>query len=119
MTSRVYTNSKEKIISAACQVLIKKGLSGLTTDSVIAQSGLSKAGFFYNFKTKDALLMALAEKLISDFLESMAQFEKNDPNPTGRSLRSYLRAMFNTQPKDFEKHMALNRAFAQNFPIKP
>lgn len=53
---RTYQNSKESIVDAAIRVLAEKGLKGFTTDAVIKESGLSKAGFFYNFKTKNELL---------------------------------------------------------------
>lgn len=92
MNKRTYQNSKENIIDAAVRILAEKGVKGFTTDAVIKESGLSKAGFFYNFKTKNDLLEAVLEKLSAEWKSSVESYEANDKNPIGRSLRAHLKA---------------------------
>lgn len=90
MAKRVYQNSKDVIVDAAMKLLVKKGLKGFTTDAVIRASGLSKAGFFYNFGTKDELVQAMVRKLIKEWDDAIERLTAADPNPTGRTLRAYV-----------------------------
>lgn len=113
MKKRVYQNSKDKIIDAATQVLVKGGLRALTTEAVIQESGLSKAGFFYHFKTKDDLLVAMMEKMLLHSIAFIKDLEKQDPNPVGRSLRAYLTVMLGEQSQHPEEDAALARAFLE------
>lgn len=92
MSKRTYTNSKELILEAAFKVLAKEGSKGFTTEAVIRESGLSKAGFFYNFKSKTDLLLALSDKLMLEWQELVEKFEKEDKNPVGRFLRANVKA---------------------------
>ena len=93
MSERIYSNSKEKIINAALGILASEGMRGLTTEAVIKQSGLSKAGFFYNFKTKQDLVKAICVKLETEWASKTSKYISQDPNPTGRELRAYMRSL--------------------------
>lgn len=111
MTTRTYQNSKDNIVDAAIRVLAEKGLKGFTTDAVIKESGLSKAGFFYNFKTKNDLLESVFEKLSTEWMSSVDGQESKDKNPVGRSLRAHLSASIeqyeSKEPGKMSLYMAL------------
>lgn len=111
MTTRTYQNSKDNIVDAAIRVLAEKGLKGFTTDAVIKESGLSKAGFSYNFKTKNDLLESVFEKLSTEWMSSVDGQESKDKNPVGRSLRVHLSASIeqyeSKEPGKMSLYMAL------------
>lgn len=91
MAKRVYSNSREKILETAEKILTEKGLGNLTTDTIVSESGLSKGGFFYNFKSIDDLIFALISKLKEEMDEEIQEIISEDPNPKGRTLRAHIR----------------------------
>lgn len=113
MTKRVYQNSKEKIIDAATNLIVRGGLSNLTTEAVIHESGLSKAGFFYNFKTKEELIVTIIERLILGFVDSVIKIEKEDKNPVGRSLRAFVKVTIEATSRKDRKVSALWQTFVE------
>ena len=60
------TDSREKILNVAEQLILGKGFSGTSLDEIIQQSHISKGGFFYHFKNKNELAQALFKKYIVD-----------------------------------------------------
>jgi AcrR family transcriptional regulator len=57
-------SSREKILDAAAELVTEIGAGRLTLDAVAERAGLSKGGLLYNFKTKDALLQAMIQRMI-------------------------------------------------------
>ena len=51
--------SRDEILEAARRVLLREGVAATTLDLVAAEAGLSKAGLYYYFNSKDALLFEL------------------------------------------------------------
>ena len=51
--------SRDEILEAARRVLLREGVAATTLDLVAAEAGLSKAGLYYYFDSKDALLFEL------------------------------------------------------------
>ncbi len=51
--------SRSEILEAARRVLIREGVAATTLELVAAEAGLSKAGLYYYFDSKDALLFEL------------------------------------------------------------
>lgn len=113
MSKRVYANSKELILESAFKVLAKEGPKGFTTEAVIRESGLSKAGFFYNFKSKNDLLLALSDKLMIEWQELVANFEKEDKNPVGRFLRANVKACIVQLNETDNGRAELNQALSE------
>lgn len=50
-------------------MVVQEGIGGLTIDRVAAEAGMSKGGVFYHFKNKEALVTAMAQKIIAEFEE--------------------------------------------------
>ena len=59
-------DSREKILTVAEKLILANGFSGTSLDQVIRESHISKGGFFYHFKSKNELALALFEKYIVD-----------------------------------------------------
>lgn len=85
----------------------------MTTEAVINESGLSKAGFFYNFKTKEELIVTIIERLILGFVDSVKKIEKEDKNPVGRSLRAFVKVTIEATSQKDRKISALWQTFVE------
>jgi AcrR family transcriptional regulator len=51
--------SREEILEAARRVMLREGVVATTLEAVAAEAGMSKAGLYYYFESKDALLFEL------------------------------------------------------------
>jgi len=51
--------SRDEILAAARRVLLREGVAATTLELVASEAGLSKAGLYYYFDSKDALLFEL------------------------------------------------------------
>lgn len=54
---------RDRLLSAAEQVVAKDGVIGLTLDAVAKHAGVSKGGLLYHFPSKSALITAVVERL--------------------------------------------------------
>jgi AcrR family transcriptional regulator len=61
--------SREEILDAARQVLLRNGIAGTTLDAVAREVGVTKAALYYYFPSKDALFF----ELVFGSLASQAQ----------------------------------------------
>ena len=60
---RPATITKDDLVDAAERVVGQQGGSGLTFDAVAREAGVSKGAVLHHFPTKDALLVAMIERL--------------------------------------------------------
>ncbi|MFF3221371.1 TetR/AcrR family transcriptional regulator [Nocardia suismassiliense] len=56
-------NTRDRILDALESLLLEKGMSHVTLESVATKAGVSKGGLLYHFKSKDALLAGLVRRL--------------------------------------------------------
>ena len=59
------TSSREAILSAALRVVDVEGGEELTYDSVAREAGLTKAGVMYHFPSKEDMMIAVIEHVIT------------------------------------------------------
>ncbi|MDP4002968.1 TetR/AcrR family transcriptional regulator [Methylobacterium sp. NEAU K] len=69
----------EIILEAADAVLRKGGARALTIDAVAAEAGLSKGGVLHHYASKDALILALVGRKLSELREGIAACEADAP----------------------------------------
>lgn len=65
MVPRVRTSSRNDILDAALQVVDAEGGADLTYDSVAKQAGLTKAGLMYHFPSKEDMMIAVIEHVLT------------------------------------------------------
>ncbi|MRH86266.1 TetR family transcriptional regulator [Nocardia sp. SYP-A9097] len=109
-TPRDPAGTRNRILDALETLLLDKGMSQVTLESVAAAAGVSKGGLLYHFKSKDALLAGLvrrvgerADQQLNKALakgESVAEWYLQTPHPDNDSdaielamYRSMLAAM--------------------------
>jgi TetR/AcrR family transcriptional regulator, transcriptional repressor for nem operon len=58
--------TRQRILDAAQASVLEKGFGATSIEELIAETGLTKSGFFYHFKDKNALAKALLRRYIAD-----------------------------------------------------
>jgi AcrR family transcriptional regulator len=78
------------MLAAAEAVVVEAGATRLTLDAVAKKAGVSKGGVLYHFPTKDALLEAMIERLVTT--NESAHHAAIDSLPAGpsRTLKGYV-----------------------------
>jgi AcrR family transcriptional regulator len=84
-------DTKAQILGAAAQVVLAHGVARLTLEAVARAAGLSKGGLLYHYASKDALLVAMVERLVEVTEQRIAASREADA-PPGDWLRGYVRA---------------------------
>ena len=82
-------STRERILEAAEDVVLTDGVSCLTLEKAAARAGISKGGVLYHFRTKDALVEAMVERLAGRFDEGVAAHRERRPDPGG-FVRAYV-----------------------------
>lgn len=62
-------NTKERIIQTAVRLFEIQGYHRVTVDQIVKETGISKGGFYHNFKSKDELLYTIHDFCITYVLE--------------------------------------------------
>jgi len=58
-------DTRTRILDYAEEAVLEKGFEATSIEEIVASVGISKGGFFYHFKDKNALARALLERYIS------------------------------------------------------
>lgn len=64
-------SARQQILDAYEDLLIDKGLAAVTLDAVAAKADVSKGGLLYHFRSKEALLDGLIERLLDRTRQDM------------------------------------------------
>lgn len=57
-------NTKNRIMETAEKIILQKGFAGTSIDEIIEQAHITKGGFFYHYKGKNELALALLERYL-------------------------------------------------------
>ncbi|ADJ22618.1 transcriptional regulator, TetR family [Hyphomicrobium denitrificans ATCC 51888] len=79
-----------QLLDVAARLCAEVGIANATLDAISQRAGVSKGGLLHHFPTKQALIVALVDKLLDDLLESIESYIAKDPDPVGRFTRAYL-----------------------------
>jgi AcrR family transcriptional regulator len=104
---RVYSSARDKILDATERVILRDGPRGVSVDAVLAESGMSKGGFFHHFPTKAALLAGLLERLSRSVEVIAAASMRGDSRRRGRALRAQIAGAFDLPPGERERTRTL------------
>lgn len=107
-------NSRDNILDAALRVTARDGAGNLTLDKVAAECGLSKGGLLYNYPSKEALLQAMLERLLSSHREVMEREYRALEGQPEAALRAFLRAWKHDEQISIDASLAILAAAAQN-----
>jgi AcrR family transcriptional regulator len=83
------SNSRERVLSAAVDIVARDGSSHLTMDAVAAESGLSKGGVLYHFPSKETLLAAMLDHALAGYEQ---RWQTNQEEHDDSALQAWIRA---------------------------
>lgn len=94
MTTQVRdaVRTRDGILQAAEKLIAEKGFQALTLDEVAVKASVSKGGLLHHYPSKQALLLGLAEKMISLHAKEIRDNLQQDPEGPGAFTRAFLRA---------------------------
>ena len=83
--------TRRSVLDAAADLVATEGAAKLTLDAVAERVGLSKGGILHHFATKDSLIAAMIEDVVSQFEGDLARHMQGENGP-GSFARAFLRA---------------------------
>jgi TetR/AcrR family transcriptional repressor of nem operon len=88
--SKKGTATREKILNTAQAMVLERGFSGMSVDSMIEALGMTKGAFFHHFKNKNELAVDLIERYaamdLQFFDECQVRADKLSNDPLQRVL---------------------------------
>ena len=61
--------ARQTVLAAARRIVIERGAAALTFEGLAAESGVTRGGITYHFATKEALLKALVEEDVKQWMQ--------------------------------------------------
>ena len=89
MSTSTTTSTRDRILAAAEDVVVTDGVACLTLEKAAARAGISKGGVLYHFRTKEALVAAMVDRLADRFDEGIRAHRARRPEP-GAFARAYV-----------------------------
>jgi AcrR family transcriptional regulator len=77
---------KQEILAAATAVFAQKGFNGASMDDIVQESGLSKGGVYWHFKSKDDIITAIMGQFFSEEVLVLHQL-LDEPGSVGQRLQ--------------------------------
>lgn len=97
------SDTRTRLLDAATDVLLADGAQALTLDAVAARAAVSKGGLLYHFRSKQALVAGMVDRLVGQFDQALT----GAGNSPGAATRAYLNA---TVPAELETDPIENAA---------
>ena len=72
-------DSRVRLLDAAAKVFAERGYKSASVDAVVAEAGLSKGTFYWNFDSKEELFFALLDERIDQPFRAMMDFVRAAP----------------------------------------
>lgn len=104
------TERQQSLIDAAIATFIEKGVEATTVDDVVRRAGAAKGTFYLYFRTKDEVITAVAEALVSGVADTIASLLETSA-PAADRIRGVSRAMRTVGDEPYERELveALHR----------
>lgn len=103
------------MLDAAARLVAERGVQELTMDAAAAAAGVTKGGLIYHFKTRDELLAALVERLVSELDPGLHEDAGSAPPSVAATLIAMADATFD-MPDDQKRLLSNMLAAASSHP---
>ncbi len=107
---------KNQILDAAMNIFAKMGFHNARMDDVAQESGLSKGALYWYFKSKDAIIAAILERLFHLALKDLQRLEQTQEGSVregllaySQQLLGYMERMRPLQPMMYEFYALMGR----------
>ena len=95
--------AQTRVLDAAEAIIRARGVPALTLEGAARGAGISKGGLLYHFASKEALLVALMQRLADRITADYEAVLAAQPEGPGRALRACLAFTFD-EPDILEAH---------------
>lgn len=103
---------REAIVSSAQELILRNGYGYTTLDQVAERAGVSKGLISYYFPTKDALFLAVLEKILARLTEDLERCYRADVSARER-LRLNFQNLFGSEKRTRQYYLVLVDFLAQ------
>jgi len=114
-TNSPRASSREKLLDAAADLITQHSVQELTLEGVAQAAGVTKGGLIYHFKTKDELLGAVVERILSQLDERYRAKAATRGNTTDALLLALVDDTFD-MPESERRLVANLLAAASSYP---
>jgi TetR/AcrR family transcriptional repressor of bet genes len=100
---------RQELLNATITVIARKGLSGITVNDIAAEAKCSYGVVAFHFKTKERLLLAALDMLVSEYEEIRLRLTPPASDSAAKRLRQVIDADFDrrvAKPKNLAVWMA-------------
>jgi AcrR family transcriptional regulator len=98
MTQIESPGMRERILQEATLLFSRCGYNAISMREIAAACGITKAGLYYHFKDKEALILAILTDYLSQIGQLIGECRTASPNTRGR-LTAFIRGVF-AQPAE-------------------
>jgi AcrR family transcriptional regulator len=85
------SNRKARIVEAASQLVVKRGLDDLSLTAIAQAAGISKGTLYYYYPTKESIIFDIAEKHVRDITDLIFELiDAGGPPPEPEELIGLL-----------------------------
>lgn len=106
-------DTRQRILTAACAIVVRDGYASLTLDAVAKEAAVSKGGLLYHFPSKRALLEGMVEQRCKHFEQEVYKHLEHEKGP-GRWLRAIVRASCSPKPVALQEGAAIFAVLAND-----
>lgn len=111
---RTSTIEPDRILDATERVIMRDSVVRLTIDAVAAETGISKGGVLYTYRTKEALIQALMERMVRRYDEEIERCWPAGVEPGIAHLKAYIDAVLGLTGQDHRTAAAMLAAAMNN-----
>jgi AcrR family transcriptional regulator len=103
-------DTRDRLLDAAETVVAARGVSALSLDAVAAKAGVSKGGLLHHFRSKEALLSALVERMAVEMRSVYDALVAAEPPGPGRHTRAVIAWALHKAPERAERDLRIAAA---------
>lgn len=81
---------RQRLLDCAAQILVERGLAGLTVQAVADAAGVTKGGLLHHYPSKQKLTEAVFAEMLRVLDAEIDDALAKDPEPHGRFTRAYV-----------------------------
>lgn len=103
-------DTRDRLLDAAETVVAERGVSALSLDAVAGEAGVSKGGLLHHFRSKEALLAALVERMAGEMRATFDAAVEAEPPGPGRHTRGVITWALHCPPEQRARDLRIAAA---------
>ncbi len=84
------SSSRDRILDAAEEIVLKKGAKHMTMDAVASKAGVSKGGLMYHFPSQRDFLRAMLKRFVDRMEKRLDNIRSSLPASPVREIKAYI-----------------------------